>query len=485
VDAILLSEQGVYRYEKSIVADSPSHVNIKDYDGYMMVGVVHWVIGESIRAIFYTNHRSYRNVYVDKTGVLYLNGKPYREPRVIYFTEPEDPEENDMWYDTDNRVLLIYRCTDGRWGWEPVNDFSTVTMRESKMWAPEDWPEDNQTFIFGKDDVNLNFVPGTNALEIYIDNAVLMSDQYVELVSSKHKDAPDYMAQGIGFKLKEPMDRPTYLQLVVNHRVRTSPIRETFQRAAIFVVENHAYMTEANEQQIFRTEYPYVIGARQLECWADGIRLVPDVEFVELTDDMEAPTEEDKISGNAMSHFFSVKKKLNPGQLVDHKISKHIWNYDQVSLLLDDMRTNILDLQTDCRQIHQELTDVSTHAAEQVNGLTQTVERLDKKIDDVDKKEIADGSIKLAMLGDEVRETMAAFSVFQQTFPATGVVIIPGFESSDFISVFLMAPTGSQPLVKDADYTLADTDDGTEIELAPEYIASDSTIYVSGFRLGK
>lgn len=487
VDAILVHEDGTYRYEKSIVSTNPSHVDLSDYGGaddYMMVGVIHWKIGDSIKADYYTNHRTYRNLYVTDDGKLFVNGKEYKEPRVIHFIKPDDPEENDMWYDTDNRVLLIWSFENNEFGWHPVNDFSTTTMRESKMWTPETWPEDSQTFLFGKDEINLNFVPNTNALEIYMDNGVLMSDQYVEIVSRKHDGAPDYMAQGIGFRLKEPMDRPAYLQVVVNHQVKSSPIIETFQRAAIFIAENYAYQTDVNRAQIYKTDYPYVVGAKQLECYVDGKRLVPGVEFVELKNDNTMPTEDEILLGNLMSNYFMVKTPLAPGQLVNHRISKHVWSYDQVSQLLDDIRSDIKDLKGVTVKLQEDLDGINQNVVSQVKGLSGSVSTLSNKVAELEKKEIAEGSIGLNHLTSNVRSHLFSGKTCAVSMPATDIKLLSGFRKSDFINVFLISQQENRPLIKDIDYTIEDTEKGARIDLSADYITSENTLYVTGLAIG-
>lgn len=488
VDAILIHEDGTYRYERSIVSKNPAHVDITDYDGgdknYMMVGVVHWVVDDHVRAIVYTNHRTYRPLYMSDDDRLFIYGKEYREPRVIYFQEPADPQEDDMWYDKEHETLLIYRFKDGKMGWYPVNDFSTITVRETKIWAPEEWPADRQTFLFGKDDINLNFVPNTNALEIYMDNAVFMKDQFTEIVSTAHNGAPGYMAQGIGFRLVEPMDRPTYLQVTVNHQVRTSPLREVFQRAAIFVVENHAYQTDANSRQIYKTEYPYVVGANQLECWVDGIRLVSGVDFEELKEDTSVPTDDEKATGSLMSHYFVVKKKLQAGQLVNHKISKHIWSYDQVALLLSDIRDDITDLQDDTQQLRTDVDTMDANVSSQLANFTQQLSLLQNNFNALANKQMADEAVKMKHLEAEIKKHMLGDKQCCQTMPATNITPIAGFTDKDFLQVYLISEEDSRILIKGVDYTIANTNQGARIDLATEYLSSGNTVCVTGFTIG-
>lgn len=485
VDAILLNSDGTYKYQKSIVAASPSHVDLEDYDkGYMMIGVVHWQIGEKVSANIYTNHRSYRRVYVDKNNRLYINGKLYEEPHEIYLKEPEQPQENDFWYDIDNEVLLIYRQKNGIWGWQQVNDFSTVTMREVKMWTPDTWPLDNQTFLFDKEDINLRFVPNTNALEIFVDNATLMQDQFSEIVSEGAKDAPSYMAQGIGFRLKKPLDHPTYLQLTVNHRVRTSPTRETFQRSAIFINENHDYMTETNKEQIFKTEYPYVVGGKQLEVFVDGLRLAPGVEIQELLDNQFAPTDAQVKSEKYLSHFFKVKKPLKAGQFVDHKLTKQVWSYDQVSQLLGDTFDDVRGLRTDVDKNAEDIKKQSVYTSEQFDALNQRIDSQNQTIDKIGSRKLAIKEVKRDNIDDDITVGLVN-QVIDISMNATLVTPIQGAKDTDFIQVHLLSKTENRILIRAVDYTLANTTKGLRIDLSPELAISGNTIYVTGFIFGR
>lgn len=186
VDTIMLHMNGEYEYLWSIDSPSPSHVDLGDFEDSLCVGVVYWTITtEGVCCDFFINHRSYRRVFVDENNVLYLNGEVYQKPKYIYFEEPaeEDREINDLWYNVKDNTLYIWRYRDGELGWVIVNDHSEIIIRERRVWYPDDkdYPTDLKTFRFPSEDINLYFVPRSNALSIIVDNAPLMDDQYIEL----------------------------------------------------------------------------------------------------------------------------------------------------------------------------------------------------------------------------------------------------------------------------------------------------------------
>lgn len=187
VETLMIHNDGEYEGLKSIESTSPSHVDLADYENQYCIAVIYWTVGlDGINFAYFINHRSYRKVYVDPDNVLYLNGEIYKKPKFIYFEEPdlEDREENDFWYNKKDNTLYVWRYNNGTWGWTIVNDHSEIIIRERKVWAPEDNPEDLKTFKFETDEVNLRFIPDNNALDISVDCAPLMDDMYDELTSS-------------------------------------------------------------------------------------------------------------------------------------------------------------------------------------------------------------------------------------------------------------------------------------------------------------
>lgn len=204
IDTIMLHKDGKYEYLWSIDSTSPSHVDLADYDDTFCIGVVYWTVTTTgINCEFFINHRSYRKVYVDRTNTLYLNGEVYKKPKYIYFEEPdeEDREINDLWYNTKDNTLYIWRYRDGELGWVIVNDHSEIVIKERKVWYPKDNPDDLKTFKFDDEDINLRFVPGTNALDILIDNAPLMDDQYDE-ISVNEQEVADMVNRIEDYKSK-------------------------------------------------------------------------------------------------------------------------------------------------------------------------------------------------------------------------------------------------------------------------------------------
>lgn len=477
VDAIMLYKDGTYKYEKSIESTSPSHVELGDYIHHFCIGVVYWKIDTSISVEFFINHRSYRPVYVDKGNHLYLNGELYVKPKFIYFVEPENPEENDLWYDAETNTLYIWREYNGDWGWVAVNDFSTSAIREHKIWTPDSFPEDNQTFMFNEDETNLFYVPDTSSLEIIIDNAPLMSDQFEEIIVPNDKE---YLSDGRGFRLKDPLDRATYVECIVHHNVKNKPLRETFQRAAIFIAENYEYYSPDNTAKLFKTVTEYVIGEDQLEIFVDGIRLTENIDFVEMIDDNTEATETDR---KKMSSLFKIKSELQSGQLITHKISKHVWSYDHLDMMVHDIEDKADNALEQCKALRTDLTSLNDNTVYQLDAIKDIITQFKNDVGDLTNYLKKDSILTTANIPQNILNRLVSGQL-SGLYPTTQQIILNNVKDTDFVVVSYISERLNRTLIKDTEYTLTTLNSDVRIDLDSGLIASDANIYVQVLKVG-
>lgn len=475
IDSVMLKEDGTYLYQKGIMSTSPSYVNMDEYPGYFAIGLAEWIVGATVSVKFYDTFRSFRSVYVDEDNNLYLNGKLYVESQEIYFIEPVKPKVNDLWYDAKTNSLMIWKEKDGKYGWEAINDMSTVLIREKKTWTESSFPADAQTFLFLEEETNLRFVPGSNELEIIIDNAILMSDQYDEIITEN----VNYVDNGIGFRLKNQLDRPTCVEVIVNHSVRTSPLRETFQRAAIFVNENFSLWNSLNTSKDFNTEYPYSIGEDQLEVFVGGLRLEPGNEYIETINDLGA-VETDR---GKMTQTFRVLKNLVSGQKVVYKITKHVWNYDQLDKVVRDIREAAEKAVSDCAAIKEDLVVLNENIQNRFSGIDEDILSIKSNLlngNDFIKKEdkINSGSLHSELLSKLMKGPIS------QVSPAASITNIPDVSTEDFIIVFYTSSNISRVLILDIDYSKQVDGDGMRIILSPDLVSVGANIYITGMKFG-
>lgn len=634
VDTIMLHKDGTYEYLWSIDSTSPSHVDLADYDETFCIAVVYWqVTDKGVTCDFFTNHRSYRKIYVDKSNTLYINGEIYKKQKFIYFEEPSeaDREENDLWYNVKDNTLYIWRQVDGEWAWVIVNDHSEIIVKERKIWLPDDNPDDLQTFKFGNDEVNLRYVPDTNALDILIDNAPLMDDQYYEITASEkevntmqneinnleleikskqlelellqidydkvngtiqvlrkdlrdskilypsaydpeNKDyeikdtdidnlrnlmvidqrvtqaveelsillkqiqdiktvisdkeeelkvmqglyAGNYVDRGVGFKLKRPLNHKAYVEVTVTHQVRMKPARETFQKCSIFVRENDITVTTYGEGQIFRTTDSYVLGEEQLEVFIDGQRLSKGLhDFFELIDqekeEKEAGVQEyyynnsemrDAYAGTTSKHF-KVMKHLMPGQNVTYRISRQVWSYDQLNVIVD----NIRDYARNAFNIANKAFDTVTNSQRNIEAVLADI-RNEISIVKAETASISNcykkGEIvQYADIPLEVKNNMTG-NIIDIIKPANTMVVTFGnvtvkknsdgiITGGDIFNIYYVTPETSRILVRegtdrdvqDIDFWITGiADNSITITLRDDLVAPDSLLYMTGFKRG-
>lgn len=482
IDTILLRKDGSYEYEKSIVSTSPSHVALGDYDNQYMVGVIYWHIDATTEVEFFTDHRTYRKVYVDEQNRLWLNGKLYHDAQIIYMEQPKDPLTNDLWYDADSNTLMIWRETDGVYGWVIVNDKATIEERQHKLFIPgtKDYPADNKSFRFRDDEVNLHYVPNRLSLDIIVDNAPLMSDQFEEYVPPVGKTDKNYLAVGKGFDLMAPLDRPTVVEAIVHHTVKAKPVRETFQRAAIFIAENHDYYAPSNARKVFETASEYVIGDNQLEVFLDGKRLTRGVEFAEMKD---AKADAASADRNRMSRYFRLLCNVKDQQLVTHKISKHVWSFDQLDQMMHDIEKKANDANKGVVQLRTSISNFNMNFTTQLAGLNNRISAVEdqaKKIDECVKKT---DMIDAQRIPEDIKDRLVG-SLINQTFDATQRIMIADAKPTDYFTVNFISPNINRLLVRSVEYEPVMAGGDIRIDLAPNLRIAGATVYVTGFRIG-
>ena len=639
IDSVMLHPDGTYEYLWSIDSPSPSHVNLGDYVNSFCVGVIYWTVDTfGVNSEIFTNHRSYRKIYVDKTNTLYINGEVYKKPKFIYFQEPDESirELNDLWYDEKSNTLYIWRYRDGDLGWVIVNDHSEIIVKERKVWYPEDNPTDLKTFTFKDDEVNLYFVPGSNALDISIDCATLMDDMYEELIigqdrvsvlrdaletrqkelkekeallesyDSEKKDIETlargfkkklkelkesyesvlnvntlqlakegaktgvakldamydalndctdkleniaikystiknaisvleeqidvldsivngtYVSNGYGFRLKRPLTHAAYVEVTVTHIVRMKPVRETFQRAAIFIKEgNHTVNASHIGNGLFETAAPYAIGNDQLEVYLNGIRLVKgESEFYEVVDKLTEEEEtllgqnyvnfiygdndhKEKYEDRSSQHF-RVNKGIKAGDVVSYRVSKHVWSYDQLDALLKNVE-----------KLAQDAFDNSAKALILVTEFKDTIDSIYKELkSSITVLEEKVKEIKLCYKhGDEIawedlpvriRNNVVGMPIDRLVSAATPTVTLNNIRiekdsdgiiiGGDIFQVYYIVAGDKRILVREGvgkssqivDYTLESSTDGknTILELAPDLVDNEAFLYIVGFKRG-
>lgn len=478
IDAILLDSKGRFSREIGIGSESPSVADVK-LDGRFFIGFAVWsATRDGIGVEFIVNERAYRKVYTNKLNELFLNGKKYTDPKWIYFTEPEKPQENDVWYDYKSNTLCIWSRKNNIWGWRIVNDFSEVPIRTVKIWTPEECPDDLQTFIFGEEELDYQFIPNTNALEIVIDQQVVMKDQYEEVLTNE-KD--QLVRMGKGFKLSAPLDRPTTVECTITHIVKNGALKSVYQRAAIFTDENYFVYSPVNKKQVFQTKHPYAIGASQLEVFLNGKRLKRDIDFHEMVDEDTLAAEKDK---DDTTIYFKIEKQLSPGDEITYKISRYVWSYNQLATLLQSLEESTQKAVLGNQQVMTAMENVEKSIDDKIANVQVELAQIQEALGSLDNYRKKRDVIKLSDLSRDLRATL-----FKNTesfiYNATVSKVLDDFSKNDYIILFVSNAEESHVLSRPEEYSIVYNNDGSaKIELKNTLISAANTIMGSVIRFG-
>lgn len=120
--------------------------------------------------------RKTRNLYTDKDGKLYICGIPFEDLQVINIIEPPDPKENDLWLDTYNYTLYIWKNCDRL-------VYQGQTICETNFDYNPDFKQDYFTDIY--------YYVGKDELKVYVNDVELGKDEFAEVINGVIADKND------------------------------------------------------------------------------------------------------------------------------------------------------------------------------------------------------------------------------------------------------------------------------------------------------
>lgn len=487
IDGILIKKDGSkYIYEQGIISTSPSQQVIQDYleAGYYLLGFAYWHVGAIIDVDFITRDRSLRPIFVDRDNNIFFNGIKYTGQKFINFTEPQYPQENDLWYNVDEDILYIWRPDkNNKFKWIPVNDLSRFN-REYGYFTLEENPKDLMTFTFDQK-ANLRFVPNKNQLTIVIDQVVVMRDQYDELYDESIYD--ENACTGYGFKLKEPLERASVIEVYVDHNVNTKaqnlelfPHITSFVTTGGFGVDTSGSSTSKNV--IFNIEEAeYEIGNHQLEVWVNGKYAFGN--FVELTKEGQQATISDY---GQLSNKFMVISTLNNGDDIVYKITRFMSTYDNFRKVTDTLNEKVDNAVESLGETKEELKTVIAETSKAIDDLKVRVKANENSIKSLDETKLAQVTVKNLDTDLKNKIVRGQKNIIVNTLSSE--INIAGITTSDYLSLFYIdGQTQRFPLIKNEDYVVRNNNDNTgiTIELSTDWLGSGSAkIYIEAILIG-
>lgn len=323
---------------------------------------------------------SQRKIWIDRINdVLYICGEPFDGTQIIHMVEPKDPKENQLWYDHSENVIKIWRTIRGKSKWLTIGDKTFMRKTHNKIWEPGNLPQDMQTFMFDPvEDSELIYAAGTNALEIIIDNSVLMSDEYVEIISEEND--PNYYNQGIGFKLNNPLVQPAYVEVKVRHEKRKTPRETRFERSGVFVDEKRLVIPY--EKTTFKTDTMFLKDANQLEVFLNGKKLFNEKDYQEI--------ELQKSLDNEEKNYCNTFTLLRPVSVNDHlvyRVTANLISYNDLSVYMEEVlehyekaKNNEDTLKKELLEIEKELDEFKAKQELRHSSLIESIRELNKAI---------------------------------------------------------------------------------------------------------
>ena len=476
VDSIFLSTEGTYHIEKSVMSDSPSHVDLDEYNWFCIcMATVH--IGSTNSVTVNMGKREYRRVYVDKSNKLYLNGELYEHMQVIHFVQPDPAYDKALWYDAITNMLYIWIQVEGKYQWLPVNKPILTLSRDVKLWEPEDCPSDLQTFTFNGTETNLQFVPGGNQLDIIIDNAPLMKDQFSEIT----KTTVGGELIGVGFKLVEPLDAVTHVECHVLHNTQEAPLRTVFQRFANFASSNYVVVDSNIVASPVITVGNYKIGSDALEIFLDGKRLLKNIDYKELIEEGDYCRDTEITDRGINSTLIQLICSMVVGQTLSWKIINNVASYADIDDYIEKVQ-NVLQGQIDTAK--SQIIDLQQESTQMVDNTVPEIKTSINSLNTaIDTKLSTNATLGWNNMPVDFKKQLYKKRI-DLTMTAIAVNTLSGIGADRYLQVYLFdTATTNRILINGIDYQISEGADPT-IALRSELVSGAKTLYVTGFELG-
>lgn len=420
--------------------------------------------------------------------------------------------------------------TDGFMEWVSINDSSYVDLEERLLWNPDDMEyeevmheHDKQHFFFhATKDKSCLYTPDKNCLEILINQIPLHNDQFKEItmidaIASEDADMikskllkyygypeefnmenvhEEYENIGIGFKLNAPLDKDSYVEVRVKHRVNSNPISKRFQRSATFVAEGtevyQQYIKEDNGNMIynppiFKTEAQYRYDENQLEVFLNGKRLEKGIEWQEVKVNQRSlkavPCDSFEILSNS---------GIKNGDRVSYKLTTTVYSYDHVQMLLDDFNVKIEDCEAIVTKTKKDIDAVKTEVEDKIEIVEDQINTIQQITNDLDATYIRKNEvIATTNMPISILEGVASGSFYEtiivgseKTIDITGICT-----EKDFSILFNLNDNNGNRILRrgtgeSAEYNIIKQGNSISLVLYSPNIEPGHMLYLTGVKFG-
>ena len=233
IDTIYIDKNDTLRVISSTTSPTPSIMMPKDYK-YLIafIEIDGTYLDEDGRC--YANItlrkdlRSIRNIYTDASGELWLCGIPFKDLQIIHMTEPLDPKEYTLWYDTATNTLKTWRSTDKL---IYMNEYTVTTDFINNPDVAKDYSTD------------MYYYTGKNQLSVYVNDVKLDEEQFDELINGVPADIKDADKKAMSNTFR--INTELRLGDKIVYKI------ENFDKHMMWVPVNHSSYINAKEIRLF------------------------------------------------------------------------------------------------------------------------------------------------------------------------------------------------------------------------------------------
>jgi hypothetical protein len=306
----------------------------------------------------------------------------------------------------------------------------------------------------------------------------------------------EYENIGIGFKLNAPLDKDSYVEVRVKHRVNSNPISKRFQRSATFVAEGtevyQQYIKEDNgnmlyNSPVFKTTAQYRFDENQVEVFLNGRRLEKNVEWREIKVKQRSlkavPCDSFEILPNS---------GIKDGDRISHRLTTTVYSYDHVQMLLDDFDKKIEDCEDIVTKTKANIDNVKEEVDNKVRIVEGQIESVQQITNNLESTYIRrDEVISKTNIPMSILEGISAGSFYEtiivgqdRTIDITGIC-----SEKDFSILFNLNDNNGNKILRrgtdmNAEYNIIKQEDTILLVLYSPSIEAGHMLYLTGVKFG-
>ena len=224
-----------------------------------------------------------------------------------------------------------------------------------------------------------------------------------------------------------------------------------------------------------------------MEVFVNGHRLIRDIDFWELKPDGST-----KTNDNENTTYFKIIRNLNAGDVVLYKISRYVWSYDQLNLMMQDIENTAKQALTTANENVVKIDNINTNVADLENNINQRIEYLENQLNTLSSScRYKNDKITINDIDDTIKSKLVEnfeTVVFSAIETVTGTAIIPNLTDKDILYINYINGDITTKLIEgeNADYIVVynKTNNTAQIVLRPELIADSANIIIDILRIG-